>query len=132
MAIQLNDKQRALFDGKNFAYLATIGPDGKPQVTPVWVEYDGRHIIVNSEQKRAKVRNVKTNPSVSVAIADASNPYQYVEVRGKVVEVTAEGGAEGIDRLAKKYIDKDKYPWNQPGDVRVVIKIAPEKVLGMG
>lgn len=130
MAIKLDDKQRALLDGKNFAYLATLGPDGKPQVTPVWVEYDGTHVIVNSEEKRAKVRNLKKDPSVAIAIADAANPYEYIELRGKVVEITDKGGLEGIDRLAKKYIDKDKYPWNQPGDVRVVIKIAPEKVLG--
>jgi len=130
--VALSDKQRQLLDGKNFAYLGTINPDGSPQVTPVWVEYDGTHVIVNSEAKRAKIRNVKRDPRVSVSIADAANPYQYIEIRGKVVEVTDQGGFEGIDRLAKKYIGQDKYPWNKPGDVRVVVKIAPEKISGMG
>lgn len=129
MAITLDDRQRALLDGKNFAYLATVGRDGRPQVTPVWVEYDGTHVIINSEEKRAKVRHLKEDPNVAIAIADANDPYLYIELRGKVVEITTEGALEGIDRLAEKYIGK-KYPWNQPGDVRVVLKIEPERVLG--
>ena len=128
----LNDKQKQLLEGKNFAFLATINPDGSPQVTPVWVEYDGTHVVINTEKSRAKVRNIAKDPRVSVSIANAANPYEYVEIRGKVVEVTDKGGLEGIDRLAKKYIGQDKYPWNKPGDVRVLVKIAPEKIHGMG
>lgn len=131
-AAQLDEKAAALFKGVNFGHLATINKDGTPQVTPVWIDFDGKHIIVNSEEKRLKVRNMKRNPNVAISVADASNPYSYVEVRGKVVEITTEGASAGIDAMAKKYIGQDTYPWNQPTDVRVVIRIEPEKVGGMG
>jgi len=132
MAAQLNEKQKALLDGKNFAYVGTVGEDGSPQVTPVWIEYDGTHVVFNTEKSRKKVKNLERDGRVSLSIADAANPYYYIEIRGKVVEITEKGGADGIDRLAKKYIGQDKYPWNKPGDVRVLVKILPEKVLGMG
>ena len=132
MSIQLNEAQKQLLDSKNFAHVATINPDGSPQVTPVWVEYDGTHVIFNSEKKRKKVTNLQRDPRVSLSIADAANPYKYIEIRGKVVEMTEKGANESIDRLAKKYMDKDKYPFHKPDDVRVIIKVAPEKVSGMG
>jgi PPOX class probable F420-dependent enzyme len=132
MAVQLTAEQRKLLDGKNFAFVATLADDGSPQVTPVWIEYDGKHVVFNTEQKRAKVRHMKRDPRISISIADHENPYHYIEIRGKVVEITATGAFEGIDRLAKKYIGQDKYPWNKPDDVRVVVKVQPEKVLGMG
>jgi PPOX class probable F420-dependent enzyme len=132
VAAQLTDTQKALIAAKNFAHLATLNPDGSPQVTPVWVEFDGTHVVVNSEKTRRKVKNLERDPRVALSIANGDNPYQYIEIRGKVVEITTEGGAEGIDRLAKKYIGQDTYPWNKPGDVRVLIKILPEKVSGMG
>ena len=97
----------------------------------VWVERDGDTVIVNSEEKRLKVRNLKRNPQVSLSIQDTANPYSYIEIRGKVLEVTREGGFEGIDRLGKKYMGVDKYPGNQPGDVRVQIKIEPLREAGM-
>lgn len=130
MPVQLNDAQKALFDAKNFAHVATINPDGTPQVNPVWIEYDGQHVVFNSEKKRLKVRNLERDPRVTVTVTDAANPYKYVEVRGRVVGIVPDEAA--IDRLAKKYIGQDKYPWNKPGDVRVTVRIAPEKVSGMG
>jgi len=132
MAVQLTPEQRKLLDDKNFAFVATLGPDGAPQVTPVWVEYDGKYVVFNTEQKRAKVRNLKRDPRVAISVAAHDNPYSYIEIRGRVVEITPQGGAEGIDRLAKKYIGQDKYPWNKPDDVRVLVKVEPEKVSGMG
>jgi PPOX class probable F420-dependent enzyme len=132
MTVALTAEQRQLVEGKNFAHLATVNDDGSPQVTPVWIEMDGDKIVVNSEKKRKKVKNVQREPRVALSIADAANPYKYIEIRGRVVEVTDEGGFEGIDRLAKKYIGQDKYPWNKPDDVRVIIRIEPDKVLGMG
>ncbi|MEX2247567.1 MAG: PPOX class F420-dependent oxidoreductase [Dehalococcoidia bacterium] len=130
MPIQLTDAHKKLLDAKAFAFLGTINTDGSPQVTPVWIDHDGTHIVVNSEQKRRKVRNIQRDPRVSVSLTNPENPYQYLEFRGRVVEVTPEGGAEGIDRLAKKYLGQDTYPYNQPGDVRVVIRIQPEHVAG--
>lgn len=132
MAIQLTDAHRKLLDDKNLAYIATIDESGAPQVTPVWVEYDGTHVLFNTEEKRAKVKHMKKNPRLAVCVSNAQNPYQYIEIRGTVAEITRDGADEMIDRLAKKYIDQDKYPFNKPGDVRVVVKIVPEKVLGMG
>jgi len=131
MAAQLNEKAKRIIEGKTFAHVATLNNDGSPQVSPVWVEHDGTYVVLNSEDKRLKVRNLRRDPRVSVSIQNVENPYEYVEIRGRVVEITPEGGFEGIDRLAKKYINEDKYPGNQPGDVRVQIKIAPERITGM-
>ena len=131
MPVQLSDAQQKLLANKNFAHVATINKDGSPQVSPVWVEFDGKHVVINSEEKRLKVRNLKRNPSVAVSIQNGANPYEYVEIRGHVAEITTNGGFEGIDRLSKKYLDQDKYPGNKPGDVRVQIKIVPEHIAGM-
>jgi PPOX class probable F420-dependent enzyme len=132
MPATLSDAQRKLLDDKNFAHVATIGEEGEPQVTPVWVEYDGTHVLFNTEEKRAKVKHMRKNPRIALSVLNAANPYQYVEIRGSVVDITTDGADEMIDRLAMKYMGKDKYPFNKPGDVRVVVKILPEKVLGMG
>ena len=133
MTVKLTDEQAKLLrETKSFIHLATINKDGSPQVSPVWVDFDGAHVVINSEQRRRKVRNMKRDPRVSFSVQDPANPYRYIEIRGRVVEITPKGGAEGIDRLAKKYMGVDKYPGNQPGDVRVVIKIEPDHVTGMG
>jgi PPOX class probable F420-dependent enzyme len=132
MAGTIPDKYLDLFHKKAFANLATLMPDGRPQVTPVWCDYDGRNILVNSARGRQKDRNLERDPRVSLAIADPENPYRYLEVRGRVVEMTEKGADEHIDKMAKKYLDKDKYPFRQPGEVRVIYKIAPEHTQGMG
>ena len=131
MAAQLDEKAVAVLKSKSFGHLATLNKDGSPQVTPVWVDTDGKHVIVNSEEKRLKVRNIKRDPRVSISLLNPDNPYEYIEIRGKVTSVTTEGGAAGIDRLSKKYLGQDSYPYNQPTDVRVVITIQPERVAGM-
>jgi PPOX class probable F420-dependent enzyme len=129
---QLTPDQAKLFtEGQNFAHLATVNKDGTPQVTPVWIDFDGTHVLVNSEQKRRKTRNMQRNPNVALSLQPADNPYTYVEVRGKVVEITPEGGFEHIDKMAKKYMGQDSYPWNKPDDVRVIVKIQPEHISGM-
>lgn len=130
MAIQLNEDQQRILAEKNFAHIATLNKDGSPQVSPVWVGFDGTHVIVNSEDKRLKVRNLKRDSRVSLSVQDGANPYHYIEIRGKVAEITPNGGFEGIDAFAKKYMGLDKYPMNKPGDVRVVIKILPEHIAG--
>ena len=126
------DKYRDLFDKKAFASLGTLMPDGRPQVTPVWVDYDGTHVIVNSAKGRAKDRNMRREPRVALAIIDPDNPYRYLEVRGRVAEVTEDGADQHIDKMAKKYLGKDKYPFRQPGEVRVLYKIVPEKFSSNG
>ena len=126
------EKYRDLFDKKAFAGLGTLMPDGRPQVTPVWVDYDGSHVIVNTAKGRVKDRNMRRDPRVSLAIVDPDNPYRYLEVRGRVTEITENGADQHIDKMAKKYLGQDKYPFRQSGEVRVLFKIAPEKFSSMG
>jgi PPOX class probable F420-dependent enzyme len=98
----------------------------------VWIEYDGTHVLFNTEEKRAKTKHLRKDPRVALTVLDAKNPYHYIEIRGKVVEMTTEGADAMIDRLAMKYMGQEKYPFNKPGDVRLTVKILPEKVFGMG
>jgi len=132
MSAEIPEQYRDLFDKKAFASLATIMPNGQPQVTPVWCDFDGSHVIVNSAKGRRKDRNMRTDPRVSLAISDPDNPYRYLEVRGTVVEITEEGADDHIDSMAKKYMGVDKYPYRQPGEVRVMYKIEPQTFSFMG
>ena len=122
------EQYRDLFQKKAFAHLATVNADGTPQVTPVWVDFDGTHVRFNSAKGRLKDRNLRRNPRVALAVMDPDNPYRYLRVSGRVVEITEQGADQHIDALAKKYLGKDKYPYRQPGEVRVMYKILPEKV----
>lgn len=117
---------------KAFADLATVMPDGTPQVTPVWFDYNGSVIRVNSAKGRTKVRNMTEGAPVALSILDPDNPYRYMQVRGKVTRVTEEGAGAHIDSLAKKYLGKDKYPWSRAGEVRVTFEITPSAVQTMG
>jgi len=121
-----------LFQKKAFAHLATLNADGTPQVTPVWVDYDGTHILVNSARGRRKDKNMERNHAVALSIQDPDNPYRYLEVRGNVEEITEDGADQHIDKMAKKYIGADTYPWRKPTEVRVVYKVRPEHTSKMG
>lgn len=126
------DKYKDLFQKKAFAHLATVGADGSPQVTPVWVDFDGTHIRFNTAKGRVKDKNLRRNPKVALSIQDPDNPYRYMQVRGRVAEITEQGADAHLDALAKKYINEDKYPWGRPGEVRVTYKILPEKINTQG
>ena len=132
MADDKIEKYSDLFNKKAFANLATLNRDGSPQVTPVWVDFDGKHIRVNTAVGRLKDKNMRRDPRVSLSIQDPENPYRYLEVRGKVVEHTEKGAEEHIDSLAQKYLGQAKYPYRQPGEVRVLYKIEPQKFSSMG
>jgi PPOX class probable F420-dependent enzyme len=119
-------------DKKAFAHLATLMPDGTPQVTPVWFDYAGGAIRVNSARGRVKDRNMKEGAAVALSILDPDNPYRYLQVRGRVRKVVEAGAGAHIDSLAKKYLGKDKYPFAQPGEVRAIYEIEPGRVSGMG
>lgn len=121
-----------LFQKKSFAHLATLMPDGTPQVTPVWCDFDGENVIVNSAKGRQKDKNMRRDPRVTLAISDPDNPYRYLEVRGRIAEITEEGADEHIDRMAQKYMGVEKYPMRAPDEVRVLYKVAPEKCTFMG
>jgi len=110
------------------AHLATLNPDGSPQVTPVWIDFDGTNILVNTARGRVKARNVAREPRVALSITDPDNSYRYLGIQGRVVELTERGGDAHIDKMAKKYLGKDTYPFRTPGEVRLIVKIAPEKV----
>jgi len=123
---------RDIFAKKAFAHLATVGRDGAPQVTPVWVDYDGTHVRINTARGRVKDKNLQRNPKVALSAQDPDNPYRYVQVRGRVVEMTEKDADAHIDALSKKYTGRDKYANRRPGEVRVIVKILPEKVQSMG
>ena len=132
MAAQIPDKYRDLFKKQAFAHLATLMPDGSPQVTPVWIDYDGRFVVVNSAKGRLKDKNMRRNKKVALSVADPENPYRYLAVQGHVTDVTEQGADAHIDTMAKKYLGKDKYPFRAPGEVRVLYKIEPDKVSTYG
>jgi PPOX class probable F420-dependent enzyme len=113
---------------KAFANLATTMPDGSPQVTPVWFDYSGGHIRVNTAKGRTKARNMKQGSHVALAIMDPDNAYRFIQVRGTVERATENGADAHIDSLAKKYLGKDKYPFRQPGEQRIMYEIKPESV----
>jgi len=119
-------------DQKAFASLATVLPDGGPQVTPVWFDTEGETIRVNTAKGRWKDRNMRRDGRVALSIMDPSNAYRYIQIRGKVEKVTEQGADAHIDRLAKKYMGVDSYPFRQAGEQRVIFVIRPERVQTMG
>jgi len=126
------EKYQDIVHKRTFAMFGTIMPDGQPQITPVWVDAENGRILINTAKGRQKHRNVQRDPRVAVTLIDPDNPYRYVEVRGRVTEMTENGADSHIDKMAKKYLGKDKYPFAQPGEQRILLKIEPEHVHGMG
>jgi PPOX class probable F420-dependent enzyme len=132
MAATIPQQYLDLFDKKAFAHLATLMADGRPQVTPVWCDFDGTSVRINSAKGRVKDRNMRRDPRVTLAIQDPDNPYRYLEIRGHVVEITEAGADAHIDSLAKKYLGVDKYPDRREGEIRVMYKIQPDHTSTMG
>jgi PPOX class probable F420-dependent enzyme len=127
------EKYLDLFQTKKaFANLATIMPDGSPQVTPIWFDFAGGRVRINTARGRVKARNMKVGTKVAIAILDPENPYRYVQVRGPIVTETEKGADAHIDSLAKKYLGQDKYPFRQPGEVRVIYEIETASVQASG
>lgn len=126
------ESYRDLSTKKAFAQLATVMPDGSPQVTPVWFDYDGSFIRINTAKGRVKDRNMRRKKEVALVVVDPDNPYRYLGVRGRVAEITEQGADGHIDELSRKYLGKERYPYRQPGEVRVLYKILPERVFTMG
>jgi PPOX class probable F420-dependent enzyme len=123
---------RKLLQEPAFCQLATLMPDGSPQNTQVWVDTDGEHILINTAQGRQKERNVQRDLRVAVNVVDPTNAWRVGMVRGRVVEVTTEGADELIDQLAKKYLNVEAYPFRRPEEVRVTLKILPDKINEIG
>jgi PPOX class probable F420-dependent enzyme len=125
----LSDAARAKLEAPNLGYLATVMPDGSPQVTPVWVDLEGDLVLVNTATRRVKARNMRREPRVAISIASNDNPFDKVDIRGRVAEwIEGDEAYAHIDKLAQKYLGQEKYPWLQPGEERVIVKIEPEAV----
>ena len=122
----------ALLRQPSLCFLATVMPDGSPQVTQTWVDTDGEHVVINSVRDHQKVKNVERDPRVAVNVCDVSSPARYYAIRGQVIGITAEGGAEHIEALARRYLGTP-YPWYGGRDqVRVILTIEADKINSMG
>jgi PPOX class probable F420-dependent enzyme len=128
MSKAIEGRAEELLKGKNFCNVATLRTDGSVQVAPVWVDIQDGLAVVNSAEGRAWPRNLERDPRVTLSIQNAENPYEYVEIRGRVAERTHEGADQHIDSLAKKYLGVDEYPYRQPGEQRVIIRVEPDHV----
>ncbi|MFN8188401.1 MAG: PPOX class F420-dependent oxidoreductase [Gaiellales bacterium] len=129
MAVEIPADVQAMLRDKNFWHLATVGPNGAPQTTPVWADTDGTHVIVNTAKGRAKDRNMRAEPRVALSAFDPSNPYGFVEIQGRIAAIVDGQPAEdGIDDLAEKYLGERPYPFRGPGEQRVIFKVEPTAV----
>lgn len=126
------DTYKDLLHTTALLHVATIGPKGEPQNNPVWFDWDGQHILFSQTKTRQKYHNVQRDPRVALSIVDPQNPYRYLEIRGKVVRIDEDPDKAFINKLAKKYLGVDEYPYNQPGDERVIIVVEPEHTTHMG
>jgi PPOX class probable F420-dependent enzyme len=126
MSVKIEGRGEELLKAKNFCHVATLRADGSVHGVPVWVDIQGGQPVVNSAEGRAWPTNLQRDPRVTLTVQNMENPYEYLEVRGRVSEITREGADEHIDSLAKKYMDKDEYPLRQPGEQRVIIRVEPE------
>jgi len=132
MSVRIEGRAEELLKGKNFAHVGTLRADGSVQVAPVWVDVaDGRPVL-NTAEGRAWPRNLERDPRITLEVQNMENPYEYVEIRGRVAERTNEGADEHIDSMAKKYLGQDEYPYRQPGEQRLIIRVEPEYVKVMG
>ena len=124
----INTEIEQLLLGKNVASFATLMKDGSPHVTPTWVDYDGDMILINTAAGRIKEKNVNLDKRVALSVYDSSNPYNMVTIRGKVKEITEQDADSHIDRLAKRYLGLDSYPFRGTDEKRIILKIIPERV----
>ena len=126
---QMTEPIAKLIEGKNFAFISTLMKDGSPQVTPTWIDIENRNILlINTAERRLKHKNVSRDPRVAISVVEHNNPYHMVAIRGRVVEQTNASANEHIDKLAKKYLGMEKYPFHSPEEKRIILKIKPEKV----
>ena len=118
-----------LFEKPSLSHLATLMPDGSPHVSPVWVDYDGQYILINTAKGRRKEMNMRERPKVALDIVDPENPFRFLSIRGRVVEITEEGANEHRDRLDTHYLGITRYPPRDPQEIRCICKILPERII---
>jgi PPOX class probable F420-dependent enzyme len=121
-----------LTEKKAFAHIATLQPDGSPQVTPVWFDFTNGVVRVNTAKGRVKARNLSQGSKVALSILDPDNAYRYIQIRGTVTKETTDGAVAHIDSLAKKYLGKDVYPWHSDKETRVIYESTPSATHTMG
>ena len=126
------DGYKDLLESKALAHVSTIGPDGEPQNNPVWFGWDGEHILFSQTTERQKYKNLQRESRVALSIVDPANDYRYLELRGRVARIDPDPDKAFIDSMAQKYLGQEKYPWNRPGDERVVMVVAIEHTTQMG
>jgi PPOX class probable F420-dependent enzyme len=124
----LSDRDRRIMEGPNFASVATVMPDGSPHVSTIWIDLDGDDVVFNTSEGRVKTANLRRDPRVAISVFDQNDPYEQVVVHGTVVDLTHDGAREHIDRLAKKYLGLDEYPWLEPGEQRVIVRVRPDHI----
>jgi PPOX class probable F420-dependent enzyme len=132
MSEQMSDGLLKLLNEPAYAQIATVMPDGSPQITQVWIGTDGQNVLVNTAEGRQKTRNVQRDPRVAVNVVDPANAWRLAMIRGRVVDVTTEGADDLIDQLANKYLGVESYPFRNPEETRVTFKIAPEHISEIG
>ena len=132
MSDAIEGRGRELLEARNFCHVATLATDGTPHVAVVWVDTDGQDVLLNSSEGRIWPENLRRDPRTTLTVVNSENPYEYLTVKGRVVEMTHEGANDHINAMAKKYLDKDEYPFFQPGEVRLVVRIGPERVAVRG
>ena len=131
-ATKLNDEDlHRLFQFRNLVYLTTLSKDGSPHVTPVWAEIVDDLILINTFETSAKNKNIINDKRIALSVVEQSNPFNMVSIKGKVIEQSAEGAEEQLKRLAKKYLGIGKYYYRKPNHKRIILKIKPEKVMGL-
>ncbi|MDQ3916383.1 MAG: PPOX class F420-dependent oxidoreductase [Actinomycetota bacterium] len=131
MSAAIPDDLKDILDKKGIAHVATVTPAGTPRTSPMWYEWDGERVLLSHTTARAKYRDVTANPRIALSITDPDDPYRYIEIRGRV-EVEDDPDKALIHRLAKKYMGRDRYPWDGPDDHRVIFKVTPERVAPSG
>lgn len=131
MCSYVNSKVVKLFEGKNLVFLATLMKDGSPQLSPVWANYENDHILINTAEGRIKHKNILNDPRIAVSVVSNSNPLDMTTIRGTVIEIIPDYEYLHIDRLTKKYLDQENYPFRTPGEKRIILKIKPERVFIM-
>jgi PPOX class probable F420-dependent enzyme len=124
----LRDRDRRILEAPNFAAVATLMPDGSSHVSTIWIDVDGDDVVFNTSEGRVKTVNIRRDPRVSISAFDRNDPYEQVVIRGTVVDLTHDGAKEHIDRLAKKYLGLDEYPWLESGEQRVIVRVRPDHV----
>ena len=132
MSANIEGRDRELLEAPNFCHVGTIRPDGTAQVIPTWVDVDDGQVLLNTAEGRAWPENLRRDPRVTLTVMNLENPYEWVSIRGRMVEDTHEGAEEHIDRMAMKYLGEERYPYLQPGEQRIIFRIQPERVSSYG